>query len=741
MSENRPETDNSAALRNRIVIVGNGPVALFTAYCLNHSSLNEVIILGREGSSSIEELIGSGRLMLNTKTIRDLYSMIHQNFQPTPTDPDISIEFPGDTQFGRAIQNGDVLASKFEKMLNFGALAAAEIKQRANGPLTNKDLNQFTQRHFEMPVRAFAPHSPVQQFNTEGAMGQGAATESANTIERPIYATTDASLIGSTADLVITALKAHSITGDLAARIQPLLKPNAPILVASNGVNTTLVPPGDENSRALRPLKSALSRIPALEESAKFSGSLEEAEHDVLGASITFALQLAKDMPITEVNHDPKPGDLVVNSNVHEAYFTLPKHPVLEEVFAGTPIKIETRRGVEYTKSVLNKLSKNLMNLMCAGFGKRKDQVTEDPRFRAAYADAVGELYDVARAYNVSLNDSRSGFGTEMMGFHDDSVSVGGHKSSTVVDIENRRPTEAQFLIEAVEQLADEKDDVDIHVLRILRRSIKSVESVALDRSQDDRDVIKRAKQLARNVVLLPNGHVTQIRNTADKAEITDEGINAIDDDGHRASGTYYPLIPASAYNSKDMNPKTSSYLLIKRLKDGLWDDGFMTELLNTFYDPESEDGFTKDFEPLEKILLEGSEGHKLKAPAGAAQFIDDFLQDKRNRKSPTKTFNDGSNGGGGTTSGGGNPDTNLTAEFVVPTTVGVLEAPDNLDGLDEVIDSIAGHGPISITGQGGSILFEDRSDIILGGAIISNDREGPDEDDGPNGMQGGPAS
>ena len=105
---------NGDAFRKRIVVLGTGPVALFTAYCLNQNPLNEVIILGRPDSDSIDKLINSGRLMLNTKTIRDNYAMIFETYTPTENDPDISVQYP-DAPEGRAIQNGALLVNRFLK--------------------------------------------------------------------------------------------------------------------------------------------------------------------------------------------------------------------------------------------------------------------------------------------------------------------------------------------------------------------------------------------------------------------------------------------------------------------------------------------------------------------------------------------------------------------------------------------------------------------------------------------------
>ena len=597
---------NGDAFRKRIVILGTGPVALFTAYCLNHSTMNEVILLGRPESKSVDKLVESGRLMLNTKTIRDSYAMIHGTYKPTPNDPDISVEYP-DHPLGRAVQNGDVLVSKFEKMGLFGTLAANAIRQRGNGPLTNDDLNEFTAEHFEMHVERLKKDGLFNSFNSESPA------------LRPIYATTDAELIGQSADLVVTAIKAQSLNAESAQIVKGLLKPGAPVLVAANGINTTLLPP--DNDRATRPLRKALQEIPALVDSAAFTSSIEEDGHQALGASITFALQLGTDMEKDIVNHNPKAGDMIFSSKVHEAFLTVPEDPTVKEVFEGTPLTVYRQAGTDYTKEVLTKLAKNLMNVMCAGLSKTKAEIIQNPRYRAAYADAVGELYNVANAYGVTLASSRSTFVERSIAYHESSIGEGGHKSSTVVDIEKGRKTEAPFLIDSLEQLADEQN-VDIHMLRILRRCLKSVEE-----QNTPEKAFERGQELARNIILEQNGRATQFRRTDHKASVTSDDEDPQATEG-RPSGTYFRIIEPWSYRY-GMNPDTALYLIKKRIEGDLEahrapDEVFYNELLQTFHDRDSETGFIKEFEPLEELLID--------RVANFAPFIDNFLRDKNIR-------------------------------------------------------------------------------------------------------------
>jgi len=622
---------NGDHLRKKIVIVGTGPVALFIAYCLNQSSMNDVVVLGRPNSNTTQNLIDSGRLMLNTKTIRDLYSMLHESYVETDFDRDLSIAKEGVDE-KRAIQVGRALVSKFEKMGSFGVLAAEAIKAKGEGTLlTKQDLNDFTKDHFETPI------APLR----EGTLSQG--FDGSRSEAKPVYVTTDSSIIGQNADLVITALKAHAINDVLAEQIKTFIKAEAPVLVAANGINTTLIPNGNE--RKYRPLREALFDIPALKESAKFSRALEGEGHDVLGASITFALQMANDMPVSETNPNPKAGDMRFASLVHEAFLTIPRNKIIQSIFGGARLIIDAKTDVDYAKSVLTKLAINQMNIMCAGLSKDKQSIITDLRFRAVYADAVGEIFDVAAEYGINLSDSRSVFVKHCMEYHDSSVGQGGHKSSTVVDIEKGRKTEAAFLIEAIEELADELKDelpeeLNIHVLRVLRRSLRAVEETAINDTPEQGK--KRGKILARNIVLLPDGTTTQYRVTQGKAENKGE-INPnhtpIEEDLNKPAGTYITEIPAWSYRN-GMHPKAAEFLLEERIKIKPQDQVFLRTLLEQYYDADNNTHFAPEFEPLENVLI------KSFGRIQAADLIDDFIGNKSVRM-PT-LFDGAANTSGG---------------------------------------------------------------------------------------------
>lgn len=623
-----PETDiqqngDSSNGSLNIVTLGNGPVGLFLSASLAYRPKNRVVNLGREDSSTIEGLITKGHVELNTKTIRDLYDMLDGQYLATDEDPDLSKDHPENPD-ERVIRADNDLILKLKRMGVYGVIPAQAINRKRDDYITRAQLDKFRKDHFRTLLKRFDP-GPAGDFDHAAFAAKGGFEVSNSPSD-----------LDGFADIVVTTVKAYQINAQLAEQIARIAKPGALIVIAANGVNPTLLP--THSGRTVRNLRDALKNIKSLQDANAFVQALQEQGHDVAGAAITFALQL----------DDQDPGKLVFSSTVHTAELTMPTEPRLTKAFeSGKPNTVFKDRS-EYTKEVLIKLAKNQMNIMCAVFGLDKKQVMQpeydgptEGRFRQLYADSVFEIFDIAQAYGIDLSvdqDGRSGFLRHCMKYHDDSVLQGGHKSSTVVDLEKGRQTESQFLIEALEELADEFTDdqrPNVHALRIMRRCMTSIRD-AIDKGRDYR---MKASELAENIVVLSDGRITQIRNTHSKAAVTQEGNvdGLLDPNGDRRSGTHFPVVDARAYRY-GMIHKTAKYLVGKRAKDDLLDEAFLRALLEAYYDPEMEDDFAPGFSELETIIEE-----KI---TNFARMIDSFTTEKQARA--TTSIN-GNGGGGGT--------------------------------------------------------------------------------------------
>lgn len=587
-------TTNGSNGRLNIVVLGTGPVGLFLSKSLSDRDTNRVVNLGREGSTTSQSLAERGNIELNTKTIRDLYDMLDGKYTPTEDDPDISIEHPDKPGSGERVILTESLPQKFKKAGLYGREAASAIpaKYSSKDFITRTQLDNIRRNFFRTEVKALET----------GASGTFSAATQAH---KGFEVTNDDEALKDFADIVIVSVKAFQLDKKLAHRVNKIAKEGARVLIAANGINPTLVP--KDPGRTTKTLRKALQKIEALDRANRFTRTLEEAGHSVSGTTITFALQL----------DDNDNSRLVFASTVHNAKLTMPHDPRLEKAFEnGKPITI-FKNGPEHTKEVLTKLAINQMNIMCAVLGiDKKTAMASDAapgnyetrRFRELYADIVGQIFDVAAAYKIDLSvdqQGRAGFISHCTGYHDKSVGEGGHKSSTVVDLEKGRRTEAAFLIEAIEQLADELPEdqkPDIHALRIMRRNMNTIEQLA----QKGTDFSEEAHRYGQNIIVLPDGTVSQLRRKQDKAEITEQGRSAgiMDSKEKRKSGTYYGAIPAWSYR-RGMIESTGLYSLELIRGKGPFEDEFINSLIKEFYDPNHEGSFDPKFDAFEDFLEE----------------------------------------------------------------------------------------------------------------------------------------
>lgn len=576
---------NGDHLRKRIAVVGTGPVALFLAYCLAQSTMNEVIIVGRAQSNTTKTLIENGYISINTKTIRDLHAMLDGTYQATEDDPDISIEL-GDGR--RAIQTGRLLIDKFEKMGTFGNVAAAAIEDDGRQHLTKEDLLAFEDKYFKMSLTSFQ----------KGVGNIGVEFDQVSQTAKSVLATTDAYELGGTCDLVIMAVKALEINQDLAEnRVWPMLKKDiGKVVVAANGINPTLVPPmhgriARSDQEAVDKITQALAGIEALEDSSAFCRIIREAGHDVLGAAITFAL-----------NTGERPSDLVFSSKIHEAKLTVPDDEVLKKAFnSGTKLLVDFKEGLEYTRDVLKKLAVNQMNGITAALQRTKANVIEHKRFRPFYVNIVREMHQTFAALGLQITQDASALVRSCTDYHQKSAADGGHVSSTYMDFLRGKSTEVPFIHYALEQMADfaaastapegEIGIAQVPNIRILRRSLRALEKHLVENpnpSREPQDVWQEIAAKLRNsiVVLDKTGNTSQMRWGDGKAEVNESGVftNVRDDEGHRKSGIFWRLVEAYAYRH-GMNRDKARELVAERIDKNSFHGLFEEQLLATYYD------------------------------------------------------------------------------------------------------------------------------------------------------------
>ncbi|MFK7839785.1 MAG: ketopantoate reductase family protein [Bdellovibrionales bacterium] len=652
-TETTTNTDVSVSNDNydkkRIAIIGTGPVALFLAYCLSASSKNEVIIVGREGSKTVDQIIDEGFIDINTKTIRDLHQMLDGTYEEPNTSydpnvtvvPDISIDLPNGE---RAIKVGDELISKFENMGAFGGDAAQAIRSAIRADekehLTREELDNLIAEHFQRPFQDFYTQNLSDDF---GAKSYGL---------RRILGTNDISGLHESCDVVITAIKAHSITRELAEdRVWPLLKPDTgQVLLAANGITPTLIPKirdkvprakREETETTIKALTDALRNVDTLEEMNGFCDTLEGVGHEVLGASITFALQQGK-----------KPNHLVFSSKVHEAYLTMQATPLLRSIFTpGVPLEDRFKEGFEYTAAVLLKLAKNQMNGVTAVLNRTKKQVIEHERFKPFYMNVVREMHDTFAAIGINIEGTSGELVSECVKFHTDSAAEGGHVSSTFVDFLKGRPTESKFIHTVLEEIADhiareqapqgELGKAKIPNIRVLRRSLRALEKhLVKERNQHSQTTPENiwgdiSKKLRSNVVRLdPNGTTSQIRY---RDVVVDNGNN-------ERSGIYYLKVPAWSYRY-GTSESTAKHLVKTRIEDGHFTPEFQAQLMSQYYDEETQevsDIFFKMYR--EKIK-------KASSAAGSTINVDDMVDEyeslRKNYDTPPQAVIGGGGGSG----------------------------------------------------------------------------------------------